>query len=41
MERYDYWKLAEEDVPPRRLHAGPDEDEEDDCDDEMDLDDDE
>ena len=30
MERYDYWKLAEEDVPPRRLHAGPDEDEEDD-----------
>lgn len=24
MDKFDYWKLAEEDVPPRRLHADPD-----------------
>lgn len=40
--RYDHWRLAEQDLPPRRLHAGPDEDEDfdddDDCED-MDLDD--
>lgn len=33
--RFDYWKLAEEDCPPRRLF-GMDPDEEDDCDDDCD-----
>ena len=32
--RFDYWKLAEEDCPPRRLHAtDPDENVDEDCDD--------